>query len=118
MLGPANIGNKIVTFEHPVRSPTFYPIRWIENLLISLALDPETTKFYHDYMTVRWAVRVVPGIRPRTLHRAFDKLVAINAMQIQHIQQSHQQAVQAIAERNTVVDECEKLKELLKRRGQ
>ena len=65
-----------MTFEHPVRSPTFYPIRWIENFLISLARDPETTKFYHDYMTVRWAVRVMPGIRPRTLHRAFDKLVA------------------------------------------
>ncbi|MEP5730465.1 MAG: condensation domain-containing protein [Sulfitobacter sp.] len=58
------------------RSTTLYPIRWIENLLISLALNPETTRFHHDYMTVRWAVRVKPGLSPRRVHRAFDQLVA------------------------------------------
>lgn len=60
----------------PYRPAHLHPIRWIEEFLIALALDPDTTPFYHDYMTVRWAVRVTPGVSPRTLQRAFDKLVA------------------------------------------
>ncbi|KAG1647415.1 Chondramide synthase cmdD [Nymphon striatum] len=65
---------KLLTTAPRVQPPRFFPTRWIEDFLISF--DPDTTKSYHDYLTVRWAVRIMPGISPRTLRRAFDNLVA------------------------------------------
>ncbi|OSQ48991.1 condensation domain-containing protein [Marivita geojedonensis] len=54
---------------------TLHPIRWMEQYAIDIALHPETTPHFHDYLTVRWAARVRPGLRVSTLRRAFEKLV-------------------------------------------
>lgn len=60
-----------------LRSGTRYaPISLYQEAVIATASDPQTTQFHNEHNTIRWAFRVMPGLAPRRVARAFDKLTA------------------------------------------
>ena len=44
--------------------------------MVEAALDDKTSERYHALHTLNWGIRVVPGLPPRKLQRAFKKLTA------------------------------------------
>lgn len=52
-----------------------YGITSYQQQLIDCALDPDVSRDFHSAMTLAWAYRATPALKPRTLDRAFHKLV-------------------------------------------
>ena len=58
-----------------IRQGKYLPLSDYQSRMLVAALDPETAGGFHLDQTVSWAVRITPGVSPRTLRRAFDELV-------------------------------------------
>jgi hypothetical protein len=65
-----------MAFKPTLEPNGFLPISIYQNMLMTLAENPETRPEFHQYQTLRWAFRIKPGVPQRTLRRAFSKLVA------------------------------------------
>lgn len=59
----------------PTRTGTLPPVSAAQQFFIDLHNDPKVLPAFNDFLTIRWAFRITPGIRPRTLSHAFNKLV-------------------------------------------
>lgn len=59
-----------------MQNPRFFSLSaYQRNRMLAAALDPNTTRGYHSLNTIRWAIRITPGVSHRLLRRAFGKLV-------------------------------------------
>ncbi|MFK7835477.1 MAG: condensation domain-containing protein [Sulfitobacter sp.] len=63
----------------PLPPPTahrFAPVSSYQAQMITAALDPETSAYFDQHKTIRWAFRIGPAVPARTLRRAFERLTA------------------------------------------
>jgi hypothetical protein len=65
-----------MSLPQELKSGKLQPISSFQSALLVNAADPETSKYFVERYTIRWAFRIHPGVPSRTLIRAFDKLTA------------------------------------------